>query len=555
MRLQYTNHIDCSEEEQPPAILECDVVIVGTGAGGGIAAEILARSGLKVIMVEEGGLNTAKDFKLQEKQAYAELYQEVAGRQTKDKAIQILQGKTVGGSTTVNWTSSFRTPKQTLNHWQQEHDIQGLDDKNLAPWFAWVEKRLNIKPWTVAPNANNQLLANGLKKLGWHNATIPRNVKGCANLGYCGMGCPIDAKQSMLVSCIPMALNLGAQLITKARAERLIMARSEYGSEQSSDRVRGVWLTSLDKYGQVKQKNVTQILAKHSIIAAGAIGTPALLMRSKLDKCNPNIGKRTFLHPVTASIAQMPEQVNGFAGAPQSIYSDQFLWRDGVKGELGYKLEVPPLHPVLASTLLRQHGQQHFDLMQNFTRYQANLALIRDGFHSQSNGGQVLLDSDEYPELDYPLNEVLWRSFKDAMLKMAEIQFAAGAEKVLPLHMDAQPYKTWPQAQRAIKNLPTKALRWQLMSAHVMGGSAMGANTNNSVCDSLGQVHEVENLSVMDGSLFPTSLGVNPQLTIYAISCKLSVSLVQRLQQTMSIKLPDDLAVLSRAIPNNATFD
>ena len=522
--------------DSPLAEIECDVVIVGSGAGGGVSAEILARSGLKVLIVEEGPLRTASDFKMNEKQAYADLYQEVAGRQTKDKAIQILQGRAVGGSTTVNWTSSFRTPVNTLDFWNKKFAIDGLTPNQLSPWFDWVERRLHISPWAVPANRNNQLLADGAERLGWKHAIIPRNVHGCANLGYCGMGCPLNAKQSMLVTTLPAAAELGAQLITRARAESLII---------EGDQVKGVWLSAMNQNGQLAKLNVSKISAKHVVLSAGAIGSPAVLLRSKANNLNnpsnidpyKNVGARTFLHPVTASIAKMQESVEAYSGAPQSIYSDQFLWRDGVTGELGYKIEVPPMHPVLSSTLLTRHGDQHRQLMKDFAFYQANLALLRDGFNEDSRGGQVELDSFGYPLLDYKISPALWRGLKHAMLSMTELQFAAGAEKVMPLHMDAKLETSWASAKRAIEGLTAKELRWQIMSAHVMGGCAMGSDEKTSVVTSAGRHHQLGRLSILDGSIFPTSLGVNPQLTIYAITAKL----VSQLAVDLNGKLPNDL--------------
>ena len=423
--------------------IECDVVIVGSGAGGGITAEILARSGLKIVIVEEGPLRTASDFNMEEKTAYADLYQEVAGRQTKDKGIQILQGRAVGGSTTVNWTSSFRTPTQTLDYWHRQLGVKGLLDDDLLPWFKWVENRLNISPWHLPANRNNQLLANGAKKLGWKYAVISRNVNGCANLGYCGMGCPINAKQSMLVTTLPTAIEYGGKLIVRARVESLVV---------KGDKVSGVWLSSMNHYGQVGQENVTKISAKQVVLSAGAIGSPAVLLRS--DKADPFsvLGKRTFLHPVTATVAKMADKVDSYAGAPQSIYSDEFLWKDGVNGALGYKIEVPPMHPVLSASLLTTHGETHANLMADFAFYQANLALIRDGFSEQSKGGQVTLDEYAYPQLDYPITAHLWDGLQQAMLSLAELQFAAGAKKVLPLHLDATMQSSWQATKKNDSN-------------------------------------------------------------------------------------------------------
>ena len=202
--------------------LDTDVVIVGTGAGGGTAAEILAKAGLRVVMIEEGPLRSSSDFHMLESQAYPELYQESAGRKTKDKGIGILQGRCVGGSTTVNWTSSFRTPPATLEYWQRRFGLTELTVEELAPWFAMMERRLSIAPWATAPNANNDALRRGADQLGIPTGTMRRNVTGCWNLGYCGLGCPAQAKQSMLVTTIPAALSQGAVLVSRARALRLM---------------------------------------------------------------------------------------------------------------------------------------------------------------------------------------------------------------------------------------------------------------------------------------------------------------------------------------------
>lgn len=130
---------------------EADVIIIGSGAGGGTSAEILAEAGLKVLLVEEGSLKTSSDFKNDEAKAYAELYQEGAARATRDGGIGILQGRTVGGTTTVNWTSSFRTPDATLRHWADVHGVSGIDPDSMAPWFARMEQRLGVQPGQVHP--------------------------------------------------------------------------------------------------------------------------------------------------------------------------------------------------------------------------------------------------------------------------------------------------------------------------------------------------------------------------------------------------------------------
>ncbi len=203
-----------------PESITCDVAIIGTGAGAGVTAELLVKAGLKVVMVEEGPLKSSSDFNQKESEAYPSLYQESAARKTADKAINILQGRCVGGSTTVNWTSSFRTPATTLKFWQERYGLKDYSVEGLAPYFAQAERRLNIQPWLVTPNENNDLLRRGAAKLGIASLVISRNVKACWNLGSCGLGCPTNAKQSMLVTTIPAALDQGAQLLTETRADQ-----------------------------------------------------------------------------------------------------------------------------------------------------------------------------------------------------------------------------------------------------------------------------------------------------------------------------------------------
>ncbi|HYD79281.1 MAG TPA: GMC family oxidoreductase [Paucimonas sp.] len=499
-------------------VIEADVAIVGTGAGGGVTAEILTLAGLAVVMIEEGSLKSSKDFKMREAQAYPALYQESAARKTKDKAINILQGRTVGGSTTVNWTSSFRTPNPTLDHWQKHFGLKDYDSAALAPWFLMMEQRLNVSVWQAPPNENNDLLRRGAAKLGIPAAAILRNVKACWNLGYCGMGCPTNAKQSMLVTTIPSALAAGATLVTRARAERLLI---------EGDKVEGLHCTALDANGlQASGKTVT-VRAKHYVVAGGAINSPALLLRSKAPDPHGLLGKRTFLHPTIISASLFDHAVNGYAGAPQTIYSDHFLETQAIDGPIGYKLEAPPLHPLLFSSTMQGFGSRHAEMMKRFSNTHVLLALLRDGFHDHSAGGSVQLREDGSPVLDYPLNDFIWDGVKRALLTMAEIQFAAGAKSVHPVHEMADSYTTWASAKKAIEALPYKPLLARVVSAHVMGGCTMSDDEKLGIVRSDGRYHGIDNLSVHDGSLFPTSIGANPQLSIYGITSRMASKLAE----------------------------
>jgi choline dehydrogenase-like flavoprotein len=501
---------------QTDRVIEADVAIIGSGAGGGVSAEILSLAGLKVVLIEEGALKSSADFKMREADAYPALYQESAARKTRDKAINILQGRTVGGSTTVNWTSSFRTPDSTLNYWQKHFGLKDYSSTALTPWFARMEARLGIGDWLTPPNENNDLLRRGAAQLGIPTAAIRRNVRGCWNLGYCGMGCPTNAKQSMLVTTIPAALNNGATLLTRLRAERL---------EFVGDRVDRLQCTALDAAGLRATGKTVTVRAKHFVVAGGAINSPALLLRSKAPDPHGLLGRRTFLHPTVLSGAMFAQPVNAFAGAPQTIYSDHFLDKVAVDGPIGFKLEAPPLHPLLFSTTMQGYGEQHAAMMRQFDHTHVLLALLRDGFHEESPGGRVHLQEDGAPLLDYPLSGFMWDGVRRALLTMAEIQFAAGAAQVFPVHELAGGYATWAKARKAIEELPLQPLLTRVVSAHVMGGCAMHDDPVYGVVAANGRYHGVANLSVHDGSLFPTSIGANPQLSIYAITARMASAL------------------------------
>ncbi|OWW18529.1 GMC family oxidoreductase [Noviherbaspirillum denitrificans] len=500
--------------------IEADVAVIGTGAGGGVTAEFLALAGLDVVLVEEGPLKSSKDFKMREAQAYPALYQESAARKTKDKAINILQGRAVGGSTTVNWTTSFRTPNNTLAYWQKNFGLKDYSPEALAPWFALMEQRLNISAWLTPPNENNDLLRRGAAKLGVPTAAIKRNVKGCWNLGYCGMGCPTNAKQSMLVTTIPSALIHGATLITRARADRLVL---------QGDKVAGLACIALDGSGLAPTGKRLEVRARHYVVAGGAINSPALLMRSGAPDPHSLIGKRTFLHPTTISAALFDHKVEGFSGAPQSVYSDHFLDTQPIDGAIGYKLEAPPLHPLLFASTMHGFGEKHAESMKQFANTHALLALLRDGFHEQSGGGAVQLKDDGSPVLDYPISSFVWDGVRRSLLTMAEIQFAAGAKIVYPVHEAAEGYTSWEAARKAINGLVYKPLLARVVSAHVMGGCAMSDDVRRGVVSSKGRYHGLSNLSVHDGSIFPTSIGANPQLSIYGITAKLASALAEEL--------------------------
>jgi len=225
----------------------------------------------------------------------------------------------------------------------------------------------------------------------------------------------------------------------------------------------------------------------------------------------------------------MEQKVEGWEGAPQTIYSDHFLETQAIDGPIGYKLEAPPLHPVIFASTVAGFGQPQAELLKKFPHTHVLLALLRDGFHPQAAGGAVRLRGDGSPLLDYPLTDFVMEGARRALLSMMEIQFAAGAQQVLPVHELAAPYTAWSQARQAVEALPMKPLLTKVVSAHVMGGCGLAGDEKLGVTRPDGVHWQIENLSVHDGSLFPTSIGANPQLSVYGITNRLAQGLAKRL--------------------------
>lgn len=500
-----------------------DVIVVGSGAGGATAAEVLATRGLRVLIIEEGGLRDAGDFRNDELKAYAQLYQEGALRTTEDGGISILQGRTVGGSTTVNWTTSFRTPDSTLAHWHDQHALSEATPAHLAPFFERIEKKLGIAPWVAAPNENNAVIQRGCEALGWHWEAMQRNVRGCWNLGYCGTGCPTNAKQSMLVTSIPNALEHGATLLHHTRALRL-----EWSGTQVSGVVCQPMKTSLD----ASEGSSKTIRARHIVLSGGAIQSPAVLLRSRVPDPFQTLGKRTYLHPVCMNMAFFDQPIDGFYGAPQSIYSDEFNAIPSTG--YGFKIEVAPMQPSIVSALMGSYGAEHTERMRQLPQANLMLALLRDGFASDDPGGTVKLRKNGDPVLNYPLRAALWNTVRTACERMADIQFAAGARTVMPVHALGQPCESPAAFREHLATLPMRIFDMRLSSAHVMGGCRMHPRPEHGVVTPKGRHHQLENLSVFDGSIFPSSIGANPQLSIYAWALKLSEELAETLAPSVS---------------------
>lgn len=485
--------------------IDCDVCIIGSGAGGSVLAAGLAAHGHDVVVLEAGGNFTRADFHGDESVAYPQMYQERGARASAEVGITVLQGRTVGGGTTVNWTTCFRTPDRILERWAEVHGVRGWSPSDLAPHFDAVEDRLGIATWDASrANANNKVLLDGCEALGWQVEPLRRNVRGCVNSGQCGTGCPIDAKQGMAITYLADARENGARVYAGARVDTLIV---------EGDRVAGASVTMHDPTTDRPTGATMTVRARRTVSSAGAINGPALMIRSGLDRAP--LGRRTMLHPVVALPALYDTPINGFYGAPQSISSHEFVDRGADR--VGYFLETPPLQPMLAASGSTIFGRSQQDFMRQLPNIGVLIALSIDGLVDGDEGGVVTLRNDGRIHLDYPVRPALVEAFRDAHRSMARIALAAGATQVQSTHLD--PVVVTSEADIArFDNAPFGLLEHSIFTAHQMGGCAMGDDPARSVVSSELAHHDVDDLYVVDGSVFPTALGVNPSETIYGIA-------------------------------------
>jgi choline dehydrogenase-like flavoprotein len=489
------------------ATVDADVCVIGSGAGGAVTAARLAQAGLRVVVLEEGGFFTSERFTMKEEDCYPNLYQEAAQRATKDLSVSIFQGRAVGGTTVVNWTTCFRTPERTLARWRDRHAVRGFAPEDLDPHFAAVEARLSISKIPLEKvNRNNRLLWEGCQALGYEVDTLHRNVIGCALTGYCGMGCPVDLKQSMLLTYLPDAVDAGATVVSRCRVERL---------EHAAGEVRRARAVFLDAFGLEPTGARLEVRAKRFVLAGGAINSPALLLKSGLPDPHDRAGRRTFLHPVIVSAAEYAEPVEGYYGAPQGVASHHFAERGE---EVGFFLEAAPVYPLLVATAFPGFGVAHRETMKRLPHFAAHLSISIDGHHEGEEGGRVEVLPSGRPSLDYQVSPKIWASFRAAQKVLAELQLETGAERVLTFHTEPRELRS-PADLRRIDGAPYAPSRVGVFSAHQMGGCGMSDDPRRGVVRSEDlRHHHVKNLHVVDGSVFPTSCGVNPQLSIYGLA-------------------------------------
>ena len=492
--------------------LSCDVVVVGSGAGGGTAAGVLAGAGLDVTILEAGAYRNESDFTHLEADAYRDMYLDGGLNTTADGGMVVLAGATLGGGTVINYTTSFATPPEIRREWDS---FSGFSDVFTGADYeastVAVQTRLNVNQDFCFPSPRAQLLEKGLRELGWHVDEMPRNVVGCTEVacGYCTMGCRIGAKQSTLITYLQDAADHGARIVTGAHVERVMVDNG----------------TATGVVARVGDATLT-VQAKAVVLAAGSLHTPAILMRSGLG--GRAAGDYLHLHPVTAVWARFAERVDPWFGILQARYSDEFANLDG-RG-YGFKLETAPVHPLFPAAFLGWEDGASFkrDVL-GLGNLDVGGILLRDRDH-----GRVKLRKDGTPVWKYAISKYDQAHIREGVKRAAQLYAAAGAEEIVSSTI--RPVRWRPSSGRPIEEFMTAvdaigyaSNQTNYFTFHQMGTARMGADPATSVVGPDNEAHDTGRLFVMDGSCFPTASGVNPMLSITAIAHRGAMRLAERM--------------------------
>ena len=495
------------------ARIECEVCIVGSGAAGSVVAAELAANGQNVIVVEAGCVWSGGDFDQHELTGMQRLLRDGGLAGTRDSSMSLLAGASIGGGTTVNWQSCFRTPDDVRDEWAELSGCAFFETDSFSESLDAVWRRIGASTDESEINENNSAISRGAKSLGYSWSVVARNSLGCdpAQCGNCTFGCRVGGKQSAATTYLMDAIRSGAQVIAPYSARKLA---------QSKGKVTGVEGTYADPNG--KPRSLT-IVAPRVVLAAGGLETPALLMRSGLKSLH--VGQHLFLHPTVAVTGLYPSPIEAWKGPPQTIVCDEFT---NISEGYGYRIEAASGHPGLLSLGIPWAGaRDHRREMQRARFAAPSIVLTRD-----SNEGQVRLSKTGRPYFDYRLGKEEKRLLRHGMAAAARIHHAAGADRILTLHTVRLAWEREGGGSidnfcRAIAAASTSPNRLPLFSAHQMGTARIGTDHASAVCDPHGAVFGMSGAYVADASLFPSAPGVNPMVTIMALARHIGRGLVR----------------------------
>ncbi len=494
-----------------PVEYDTEVVVVGLGAGGGMALHQLAEAGVDVIGVEMGGYYGPEEMTLAEEQMMPRLFAEGGARATADMAINIMQGKGVGGSTVHNTNLCKRLPQPILDRWEN-NGVEGLGDQ-LQDDFAAVEQMLNVHPIPDDRiNANNQMLLRGIAELGYQGGGLSYNRRLCRASGFCELGCPNDGKENATRALILPALDEGAQVLVRVRIDEIL---------HEEGRAVGVAGVALDaETGRARREVV--IRAESVVLAASATGSASLALKSGLPDPHGLVGRRLHIHPGAFVMGIFDEEIEGWLGVPQSAECTEFL-EYGEDADQRVWMVTGFTHPGTSAGLMPGFGPAHGAMM----RLYPNVAAIITMLHDETSGA-VRPGEGERLHIHYSLQQDDYAQMALGMREAARILFAAGAREVmLPLSPPRLVSSMSEAASLSVGDLGP--LNPPMIAVHPMSTMWMGEDPESSVVDSYGGYHHLDGLFVADGSLFPSSIGGPPQIPIYTMGRRVARRVVDRL--------------------------
>ncbi len=502
--------------------ITADVCVIGSGAGGAVIAARLAAVGYRTIILEAGPWVPRQAYPRQEGAALDQLFLGGATVTNSDHSIAILAGSTVGGGTAINWMTCLPPRAEARREWAGSGGMAGVDGPEFDRCYARAVDRLHVSTAESDVNPSNETLRRGCRALGYREGTdwaiIPRNAVGCrSRCGFCTFGCPYGARQSALTTYLADALHHGARLCPSTRAVSI---------EVEGGHVRGV----LARVEGAEGARDLHVRCATVVVAAGALQTPALLLRSGVRF--EGVGRGLRLDPTVAIAAEFPQPIRTWDGPHQTIRVYRFQSTDA--GAHGPWIEVAPTHPGLAAVALPWDGAATFRRrMERLERVATPIALVRD-----SGEGRVRSDPDGRPIIDYVLTPPDRANLVRGMREAARIMVAAGATRLTSLHTPAieagdgtrpvapAELDRW-LAETEARGIRENALA--LFSAHPMGSARAGPDPRTSTARPTGEVHGVEGLWIGDGSLLPSAPGVNPMMSILALAERTADQLIGRL--------------------------
>ncbi len=496
---RWLHQIHRGQDCQSDAI-ECDVVVVGTGAGGGVVGRELADRGFAVVFVEEGEHHRRDAFDGSSVRAHQRFYR--GAFSVGNAPMPVFMGRLVGGSTAINGGTCLRAPSWVLDRWCEATGTDEFGLESMRPYFERVEGVLDVRVSDrrqIGPIAD--VMSRGCDALGWSHFAIPRNAPGCDGSGFCDFGCRTDARRGTNISYVPPALEKGALLLTELRAEQVLLERG-----------RAAGIQAIARDGRS-----IRVRAGAVILAGGAIPTPLLLLKQGIGNASGQVGRNLSTHPSGGFSAIFDREIRGHAHIPQGYACDEFL-REGML----ITAAQPDLN--IAAAVLPFAGRRLMEILGRIDHLAYFALLIRD---SKPNG-RVWQDVGGLPAITYHIAPEDIERMHRAMIRTGEMCLAAGAKRLHPTTLKMRELSGIRDLNRFRKTkLSPSDVIWT--SYHPLGTCKMGRNPRASVVDTNHQAHDVPGLFVVDGSTVPGPLGVNPQLTIMAMATRAAEKIAERL--------------------------